>query len=129
MGNDIILFDSAGVGLTNGSTASLFSGSAPTTVEEVGALGPALQVIVFDSNANSPAPGFFSSQFDVPNTDGSLTNQDLFLVISNDTGSEFGVIDLATVFAADDTPTAPVAESEALDMPDLITLGEVGIGD
>lgn len=124
-GTDLFLVDNAGVGLGAGSTASFFAGTSPTSLADISSLGTALEVITFNTG-NNPSPSFIASQFDVPNFDGALTNQNLFVVFSNPTGDQFAAIDFAAIFPVDDSPTAPVAVVEDLNVASRVTLGAVG---
>ena len=121
-GGALFLFDNAGVPLGAGSTISLFAGTSPTTFEEAQALGPALEVITFFPG-NNPDDGLIASAFDVGNTNGEITNLDLFALVSNPAGDQFGAIDLATVFLVDDSPIAPSSATENLTSGAVVTLG------
>ena len=121
-GTDLLLFDNAGNALTTG-TLSVFNGTAPTTLEGAGALTNPLDS--FDlSPATAPGGGLFSSAFNFDVPEGSpLINADLFVLITNEAGNQFGVYDIVTVVDAADTPPPPFAGTEQFNVADLVTLG------
>ncbi len=123
-GTDIVFFDNSGTPLTAG-TVEIFLGTSPTTFAQAQALGTGLQSLDL-AGAASPGDGFLVSQFDLPNTDGSLSG-DVFILITNSSRDQFAAIDIAQEFGVD-TPTAPASDTAFLTDPSLITLSDPNSG-
>lgn len=127
-GSGVLLFDNAGMPLTEGRI-SLFAGSSPTTFDAALALAgtTSLGSITLGPATSLPG-GLFAGSITTPNA-GELNNADLFLLISNVSGTEFGAYDLAGVFTKADTPPPASSVTESLNNSSLITLADARSGE
>ena len=107
---------------------SLFVGSSPTSFETVFALSDTLPIAQFELSVlagTAPGGGLFSGAFEFSNPDeGSILGADLFILITDVTGSQAIAYDLATVVDAPDFPIF-FAASESLTDASLVTFGTV----
>ena len=122
-------FDNIGNELVDGSVF-VFSGETPLTADAASVLvqsGTSLTASSF--NNAGPGGGLVNVALSFDNTDGSVTNQNLFAVFTNEDSSEFIVYDLATVLLVDDSPTAPVSVFEQITDSSLVVVGNVISGE
>ena len=124
-GSDLLLFDSAGNGLTEGSL-SLYTSPAPTTYLEALSIFGTVALASFELNpGTTPGGGIFASAFSFDNFNGGpALNADLFVLIANVDGNEFAAYDIATVVNFSDGPI-PFVGNESFTQASLVTLGEV----
>ncbi|GHC55818.1 PEP-CTERM sorting domain-containing protein [Roseibacillus persicicus] len=120
-GNSVLLFDNSGAPLASGAI-SLYSGVAPTSFDEaltLSATAP-LDRLVLDGSTALPG-GLISGSFDTPNA-GELTGVNLFVLISDESGTQFGAYDLVGTFTKADTPPPASAFTETFNNSSLVTL-------